>query len=71
MKKYQTPELDIELIQTADVICTSFNGDLGEDEGGFQPLSGGSIGGGSSSGKITVGGGSTGGFSAGDLFGNR
>lgn len=69
MKKYQTPELDIELILGADVICTSFDGDLGEDDGGFMPLSVGSVGG--STGKITIGGGTTGGVSAGDLFGNR
>ncbi len=71
MKKYLTPEIEREELETNDVILVSpepTQPPTGEDEGDWVSM-GGSIGG--STGKITIGGTTTGGFSAGDLFGNR
>lgn len=36
MKAYETPELEILTLDTADVICTSFDGD--ENEAGPGPI---------------------------------
>ena len=80
MKNYSTPIIEIQELETEDVILTSpgTGGNMGggagggNETGGYNPWATdiGSIGG-STGGKISIGGGSTGGVSAGDLFGNR
>ncbi len=72
MKKYETPFVKFEDIESSDIILSSGGGTIipGTGEMPPMPLDGGTIGG-TTGGKITIGGTTTGGVSAGDLFGNR